>query len=65
MLQFFCSPKVEKVVNALEHAVTGRFPRARYVVGTDAKLFWLPLQWLPEWISDRLTMLTEPPLASS
>jgi NAD(P)-dependent dehydrogenase (short-subunit alcohol dehydrogenase family) len=46
------SERISDVVDAYEHAVLGRFPRARYVVGRDAKLLWLPLQWLPEWLGD-------------
>ena len=32
--------------------IAGMFPRARYVVGKDAKFVWLPLQWMPEWLGD-------------
>lgn len=46
------SGRVEDVVGAYEHALLGRFPRARYVIGTDAIFLWLPVQWLPEWIGD-------------
>lgn len=46
------SKNVSDVVDAYEHAILGRFPRARYVVGKDATFFWLPLQALPECISD-------------
>ena len=34
--------------------LSGKYPRARYVVGKDAKFVWLPLQWLPEWLGDFL-----------
>jgi len=46
------SERLTDVVDAYEHALLGRFPRARYVVGTDSKYLWLPLQWLPEWLGD-------------
>ena len=36
------------------HAVLGRLPRARYVIGIDANYLWLPLQWAPEWLGDFL-----------
>ena len=56
-------PRTQDVVAAYEHALLARFPRARYLVGADAKLFWLPLQWMPEWMGDRLlTILFNPPL---
>ncbi|ELT92409.1 hypothetical protein CAPTEDRAFT_77380, partial [Capitella teleta] len=49
-----CSSDVSKVVSAYERAVTDLRPRARYVVGYDAKYIFLVLQALPEWISDYL-----------
>jgi NAD(P)-dependent dehydrogenase (short-subunit alcohol dehydrogenase family) len=48
------SSRITDVVDAYQHALLGRFPRARYVVGTDAKYLWLPVQWLPEWLGDIL-----------
>ena len=57
------SDRPELVVAAYEHALLSRCPRARYVVGADAKLFWLPLQWMPKWVGDRLlSVLFRPPL---
>jgi len=46
------SNRFDKVVDAYQHALLGRFPRARYVVGGDAKYVYLPIQWLPEWLGD-------------
>ena len=43
---------INDVVDAYEEALLSRFPRARYPVGRDAVFLWLPLQMLPEWISD-------------
>lgn len=40
------------VVDAYLHALLGRYPRVRYLVGKDAKVM-LFLQALPEWMSDR------------
>jgi NAD(P)-dependent dehydrogenase (short-subunit alcohol dehydrogenase family) len=48
------SPNVDHVVDAYVHALLGSCPRARYVVGYDAKFFFLPLQWMPEWLGDWL-----------
>jgi len=46
------STRVDRVVDAYQHALLGVYPRARYVVGFDAKFVWLPLQWMPEWLGD-------------
>jgi NAD(P)-dependent dehydrogenase (short-subunit alcohol dehydrogenase family) len=42
----------DKVVDAYQHALLGLFPRARYMVGADAKFIFLPIQWMPEWMGD-------------
>ena len=49
-----CSNRLTDVIDAYEHALLGRFPRARYVVGFDANYLWWPLQMLPEWLGDYL-----------
>ena len=54
------SSKMSDVVDAYEEALLGRYPRARYVVGLDAHLLWLPLQALPECISDWLLEVVSP-----
>lgn len=41
-----------KVVSCMEHAVAAVRPRTRYSPGWDAKLFWLPLSYMPTCISD-------------
>jgi len=48
------------IVDAYVHAVLGRYPRARYVVGNDAKFIYLPIQALPEWLSDWLLDNSDP-----
>jgi NAD(P)-dependent dehydrogenase (short-subunit alcohol dehydrogenase family) len=48
------STRLDDVVDAYQHAILGRFPRARYVVGKDGKYIFLPMQSLPEWMSDWL-----------
>ena len=45
------SEKTSDVVDAYEHALLGKFPRARYVVGKDARLL-IPMHKLPEWLVD-------------
>lgn len=41
-----------KVVRCMEHAVSAVRPRNRYSAGWDAKFFWLPLSYMPTFISD-------------
>ncbi|XP_028847267.1 dehydrogenase/reductase SDR family member 9 [Denticeps clupeoides] len=43
-----------KVVNCMEHAVAAVHPRTRYSAGWDAKLFWLPLSYMPTCVADRI-----------
>lgn len=45
-------PDLMKVVSCMEHAVAAVHPRSRYSPGWDAKLFWLPLSYMPTFISD-------------
>ncbi|XP_030613615.1 retinol dehydrogenase 1 [Archocentrus centrarchus] len=47
-----CSSDLSKVTGCMEHALTARFPRTRYAAGWDAKLFWIPLSYLPSFVSD-------------
>lgn len=54
LLSKFLSPQVHKVVDAYEHAITARFPKARYVVGWDAQILFRILWNLPEWVADFL-----------
>jgi NAD(P)-dependent dehydrogenase (short-subunit alcohol dehydrogenase family) len=46
---------VSAVVKAVEHAMTARKPKTRYVLGSDAR-FWLRLNWLPDRWRDRLIL---------
>lgn len=52
LLTAIMSPKINKVVEAYEHAITARFPKTRYVVGWDAQIPFRILWNLPEWITD-------------
>lgn len=47
-----CSSDISKVTWCMEHALTARFPRTRYSAGWDAKLLWIPLTYLPTFVSD-------------
>ena len=52
MVSGLISEDITPVVDAYTHALTAMFPRARYVVGKDAKYLFLTLQALPEFLSD-------------
>lgn len=58
-----CSPRIDKVVDALLGAIVCKYPRARTVVGYDAKFFFIPLTFLPEWIGDAALLNYEKRLA--
>ncbi|KAM9334383.1 retinol dehydrogenase 7-like [Symphorus nematophorus] len=47
-----CDADLMKVVSCMEHAVSAVRPRTRYSAGWDAKLFWLPLSYMPTCVSD-------------
>uniref|UniRef100_A0A0B6ZJ20 Uncharacterized protein n=1 Tax=Arion vulgaris TaxID=1028688 RepID=A0A0B6ZJ20_9EUPU len=48
------SRDLDLVVDAHVHAISARFPRARYAIGTDAKWFFIPVSFLPPFLSDFL-----------
>ncbi|XP_073432971.1 retinol dehydrogenase 7-like [Dendrobates tinctorius] len=48
------SPKLYKVTNCMEHALTAVHPWTRYSAGWDAKLFYIPVSYLPTVLSDYL-----------
>ncbi len=47
------SPGIAVVVDAYTHALIGCYPRARYLIGWDAKMAVF-LSWLPEWMGDQM-----------
>ncbi|XP_019623937.1 PREDICTED: retinol dehydrogenase 2-like [Branchiostoma belcheri] len=53
-LDLICSPRLDLVVDAIEHALTAVSPHSRYVCGWDAKLFFIPVSWLPTDIGDAI-----------
>ncbi|XP_078617286.1 17-beta-hydroxysteroid dehydrogenase type 6-like [Branchiostoma floridae x Branchiostoma japonicum] len=53
-LDMICSPRLDLVVDAIEHALTAVSPHSRYVCGWDAKLVIIPLSWLPTDIGDAI-----------
>ncbi|XP_023192957.1 retinol dehydrogenase 7-like [Xiphophorus maculatus] len=49
-----------KVVHCMEHAIASIYPRYRYSPGWDAKFLWLPISYMPTWISDRFFLRYSP-----
>ena len=47
-----CNPNLSLVTDCMEHALTSRYPRCRYAAGWDAKLFYIPLSYMPSAITD-------------
>ncbi|XP_063300829.1 retinol dehydrogenase 7-like [Pelobates fuscus] len=46
-----CSPNLFLVTDCIEHALTAVYPKTRYSAGWDAKLFFIPLSYLPtSWV---------------
>lgn len=54
------SPDISKVTRCMEHALTALHPRTRYSAGWDAKLFWIPLSYLPSCVSDLVVQILLP-----
>lgn len=52
-----------KVVHCMEHAVAAVRPRTRYSPGWDAKLFWLPLSYMPSCVQDYILSREAVPVA--
>lgn len=48
------SDNLDFVVGSYYHAITARFPRARYRCGWDAILLHIPFAFLPTWLGDWL-----------
>ncbi|NXJ86913.1 H17B6 dehydrogenase, partial [Trogon melanurus] len=51
-MQKKCSSNLSLVTDCMEHALTSRYPRTRYAAGWDAKLFFIPLSYLPSALVD-------------
>jgi hypothetical protein len=51
-LDKFSSSDITPVIDAYQHAVLSQFPRGRYAVGHVTRLVYLPLSYLPDWLSD-------------
>ncbi|XP_066440616.1 retinol dehydrogenase 7-like isoform X1 [Eleutherodactylus coqui] len=49
-----CNPHITQVTDCMEHALTAVHPWARYSAGWITKLFYLPVSYLPTFMSDYL-----------
>ncbi|XP_018424112.1 PREDICTED: retinol dehydrogenase 7-like [Nanorana parkeri] len=49
-----CDPQIYRVTDSIEHALTSVNPWTRYSVGWMAKLYFIPVSYLPTFISDYL-----------
>ncbi|XP_036615553.1 retinol dehydrogenase 16 [Trichosurus vulpecula] len=49
-----CQPDLSLVTNCMEHALTSCHPRTRYSAGWDAKLFYIPMSYLPTRLADAI-----------
>ncbi|XP_063808521.1 retinol dehydrogenase 7-like [Pseudophryne corroboree] len=58
-----CNPHVSQVTDCMEHALTAVYPWTRYSAGWITKLFYLPVSYLPTFMSDYLLAhpLAKPP----
>ena len=50
----FMNTNINLVVDAYVHALVAVHPKKRYSLGLDAYLLWIPLSYLPSFISDSL-----------
>uniref|UniRef100_A0A8C6HJ22 RDH16 family member 2 n=1 Tax=Mus spicilegus TaxID=10103 RepID=A0A8C6HJ22_MUSSI len=55
-----CNKDLSVVTDCMEHALTACHPRTRYSAGWDAKLFFIPLSYLPTFLVDALLYWTSP-----
>ncbi|XP_032879554.1 dehydrogenase/reductase SDR family member 9 [Amblyraja radiata] len=54
LMRILSSRDLSQVVWCMEHALTAKYPRTRYSAGIDAKLVWIPMTYLPTFITDYL-----------
>lgn len=59
-MNILCSPDISKVTWCMEHALTAQHPQTRYGAGWDAKFFWIPLSYLPSFVSDFIVHMLLP-----
>nr|XP_012610062.1 retinol dehydrogenase 16-like [Microcebus murinus] len=49
-----CNENLSEVTDCMEHALTTCHPRTRYSAGWDAKLFYLPMSYMPTFLVDAI-----------
>ncbi|XP_069346427.1 retinol dehydrogenase 16-like [Eulemur rufifrons] len=49
-----CKENLSEVTDCMEHALTACHPRTRYSAGWDAKLFCLPMSYMPTFLVDTI-----------
>ncbi|KAM4701137.1 retinol dehydrogenase 7-like [Discoglossus pictus] len=54
------STRIHLVPDSMEHALTAVYPWTRYSPGWDSKLFYLPLSYIPTFMSDYVLSLNAP-----
>ncbi|XP_075190575.1 retinol dehydrogenase 7-like [Anomaloglossus baeobatrachus] len=59
------SPRIYKVPNCMEHALTAVHPWTRYAPGWDVKLYYIPVSYLPTVLSDYLLCRSAPKPSSN
>ncbi|KAJ8786765.1 hypothetical protein J1605_023423 [Eschrichtius robustus] len=47
-----CSQDLSLVTDCMEHALTAGHPHPQYSPGWDAKLFYLPMSYMPTFLVD-------------
>ncbi|XP_027625425.1 retinol dehydrogenase 16 isoform X2 [Tupaia chinensis] len=55
-----CTEDLSLVTNCMEHALIACHPRTRYSAGWDAKLFYLPLSYMPTFLVDAMLYVSTP-----
>ncbi|XP_053410726.1 retinol dehydrogenase 16-like [Nycticebus coucang] len=55
-----CNLNLSEVTGCMEHALTACHPRTRYSAGWDAKLFYLPLSYMPTFLVDAMVTWSLP-----
>ncbi|XP_045409548.1 retinol dehydrogenase 7-like [Lemur catta] len=60
-----CNKNLSEVTDCMEHALTACHPRTRYSAGWDAKLFYLPMSYMPTFLADTILTRGLPRLAKA
>ncbi|XP_037136615.1 retinol dehydrogenase 7-like [Syngnathus acus] len=58
--QLLTDSNLMKVIGCMEHAVAAVHPHTRYSPGWHAKFIWLPLSYMPAFITDTLILKLSP-----